>query len=305
MTTRSLSPISLLGAALVAGLLFAPGLLVAAKSAPQPTAAPAAGAQPPAVAPSLAPLPTAAAAAHADKDTRCEACHTEDSWLPAQFPHERTGFPLRGRHERTDCGSCHGKTLAQQVPTSCAACHRDVHAQQFGLICQGCHDEDSWRPRFAVDAHRATSFPLSGRHASLPCEECHGDRRDRQFARVATSCSTCHVSDFARASVRVLDHRRSRLSTSCRDCHTPTAFTPAVLPQHEACFTIGRGVHSGVRCAECHAGSTGLVVTGRCDSTPVSCTSCHEHRCEENAEEHEGVAGYACTNVRCVGCHTR
>jgi hypothetical protein len=156
-----------------------------------------------------------------------------------------------------------------------------------------------------VDAHRSTGFPLSGRHATLPCEECHLDRRDRQFGRVAVACSTCHFKDLVRASVRVLDHQRSRVSASCRDCHTPTAFTPAALPQHEPCFPILSGPHRGVSCASCHKGSTGLVASGRCDGTPVTCTSCHTHRCDVNAGQHEGVAGYVCSDVRCTGCHTR
>ena len=44
----------------------------------------------------------------------CESCHTEtreDFRLP-HFAHgDRTGFPLSGAHARTDCNSCHIRTL--------------------------------------------------------------------------------------------------------------------------------------------------------------------------------------------------
>jgi hypothetical protein len=236
-------------------------------------------------------------------ETGCAACHAETAWLPSRFAHERTGFPLRAAHQRTECASCHDQRFEQKVPVSCASCHRDVHAQQFGLQCSGCHDEDSWRPRFDVTAHRASGFPLSGRHASIPCEECHRDRRDRTFSRVAVSCATCHTQDLGRAATRVLDHLASRVGTSCRDCHSPVSFTPAALPQHEPCFPIARSAHRGVSCAQCHAGARGLVATGRCRETPVSCTSCHEHRCEVNTAVHDDVPGYACADTRCIGCH--
>ena len=53
----------------------------------------------------------------------------------------------------------------------------------LGVQCASCHDTSGWKSRFDADAHRRTNFPLQGRHALLPCEQCHGDRRDRAFAR--------------------------------------------------------------------------------------------------------------------------
>jgi hypothetical protein len=115
--------------------------------------------------------PAATAAPHKG---RCQACHVPNGWLPARFAHERTSFPLVGRHDGVRCGRCHGTDYQQRVPQSCAGCHQDPHAQEFGLECRACHDECGFHaPPFPVDAHRRTGCPLVGRPAVRRCDECH------------------------------------------------------------------------------------------------------------------------------------
>ena len=46
----------------------------------------------------------------------------------------------------------------------------------------------------------ARELPLTGRHAFIPCQECHGDRRDRGFARTTPECLACHQQDYDRTS---------------------------------------------------------------------------------------------------------
>ena len=87
-------------------------------------------------------------------ETRCGACHTEDGWKPVRFAHERTGFPLEGRHLAVDCRACHLEGFAAPVKGGCSACHRDPHAGQLGMRCGGCHDSASWAGHFNADAHR-------------------------------------------------------------------------------------------------------------------------------------------------------
>lgn len=45
--------------------------------------------------------------------TNCATCHVTSSWLPENFNHDDTRFPLRGRHEEVDCRACHESTNSQ------------------------------------------------------------------------------------------------------------------------------------------------------------------------------------------------
>jgi hypothetical protein len=234
---------------------------------------------------------------------RCDACHTPAGWKPAKFAHEATGFALAGRHAGVACTSCHRREWQEPVPQSCAGCHVDPHAQEFGLLCRACHSEEGWQPLFLVDAHRRTQFPLSGRHATLPCEECHVEKRERTFTRTALACVSCHARDAARASASTLDHRA--LSSSCQSCHVPTSFSPARLAEHEVCFPLASTVHAPVRCSECHNGAAlvGARVTGGCRGVPVRCAECHAHAKGISDRQHRGVVGYAHASEKCAGCH--
>jgi hypothetical protein len=246
-------------------------------------------------APALEPAPPPIAA-HAGA-TRCAVCHTADGWTPARFPHENTGFPLTGRHARASCKACHPVSFREATGRECAACHRDPHAGISGRRCGACHDAESWRPTFDADVHRRTNFPLQGRHALIPCEECHGDRRDRAFARPAVQCVGCHQEDFTRAAGAALDHSTPGFSTSCRDCHTWWRFSPAYLPQHEACFAIASGPHAGIRCLSCHTALAGASLDGTCSTGTANCIRCHD------CARHPAVPGFQCTNPRCYECH--
>ena len=246
---------------------------------------------------------TATAAPAHPAGMRCDACHTPSGWSPAKFAHDKTGFPLQGRHVTVACGSCHRRDWQDPVPQSCAGCHTDPHTQEFGMLCRSCHTEADWQPLFLVDAHRRTNFPLSGRHATLPCEECHVEKRDRTFTRVTVACATCHARDAARATTTTLDHRL--LPATCQSCHVPTAFSPARLREHDACFPLGGTVHAPVRCTECHDARAvaGSRLTGSCRGVTVRCAECHAHQKAKSDRQHEGILGYSHTSERCAGCH--
>ena len=250
-----------------------------------------AAAAPPALRPIPLPPPP-----HAG-ETRCALCHATDGWRPARFPHEKTGFALTGRHERTSCKACHPVSLREVRGRECATCHRDPHGGISGRRCGSCHDAENWRSTFNADAHRRTNFPLQGRHALIPCEECHGDRRDRAFARPTVQCVACHQSDLARTSGSAVDHAVLGFSTSCRDCHTWWRFAPAYFPPHEACFAIASGVHAGIRCLSCHTTLAGASINGQCNTGTAACTRCHD------CVKHPAVPGFQCTNQKCYECH--
>jgi len=235
---------------------------------------------------------------------RCDGCHGVETWFPARFAHERTGFPLDGRHTMTRCADCHGGDLHQPQPKSCASCHQDPHLQEFGLQCASCHNTERFEaPLFVVDSHRRTNFPLTGRHAALPCDECHVEKRDRQFTRAAIDCVQCHAADARRATTQTVNHQRPPFSLACGSCHTPATFVGAKYRQHDTCFPITRGAHSNIRCADCHAALNGFVVTGNCSNAPARCAECHEHNIAAEARRHARVPGYEHKSQKCAQCH--
>lgn len=236
-------------------------------------------------------------------ETKCEACHTPASWTKVVFPHERTGFPLRGRHAEVTCSRCHQAGVEQALERSCAGCHRDPHVGELGKLCESCHQEATWKGAMRADGHRRTAFPLLGAHATIPCKECHQGSREVAFSRAAVPCASCHLADYSRAALVSLDHAAAGFGTDCRRCHGPTSFQAARLAEHEACFSIAGGPHASVRCTECHASLVGVRLTGQCRTDNAACTSCHEHACATTDTQHREVPGYQCKDRKCYECH--
>jgi hypothetical protein len=249
------------------------------------------------------PLARPVAAGAGAGETRCDACHAVAGWEQVTFDHARTGFVLEGRHREVSCRACHESLdFGAPVPRACGACHRDVHAGRLGGRCDRCHEPLAWRgAAFGPEAHRRTAFPLSGRHSVVACDACHGDRRDRGFSRPTTDCAACHAGDRARANAVFQDH--DQFGEGCRSCHGTWRFSPASFPDHDACFPIRGGHHSGIRCRDCHSTVPPVVPGGvlACTSGTADCMRCHS--CAKMTEEHREENGFQCDNRRCYECH--
>lgn len=267
------------------------------------------GKSPAAVSPAAAPGPARPPAAPAaerravNQDTRCAACHVVGGWEQVRFNHDPTGFPLRGGHEAVACAACHPRGFDVPVADTCGGCHRDRHAGEFGVTCEGCHDDRSWRPLFDADAHRRTNFPLIGKHGLIPCQQCHGDMRDRTFGRAAVRCVACHQADYDATKVTSIDHASAQFSAECQSCHNTLRFWPARLQQHDACFRIASGPHHGMRCLNCHTSLGTATFTGMCATGTFTCSSCHAHACPKSDMQHQNVMGYQCSDPKCYECH--
>jgi hypothetical protein len=212
------------------------------------------------------------------------------------YAHRKSGYRIQGRHTRVACASCH-KEGAAQPPRDCAACHKDIHRGKLGANCTECHDEDSFRQtgKF-LSRHNRTAFPLAGRHAMVPCRECHQDVRNLGFTGTPTDCAGCHQRNVPSGSGATLGH--AALSSRCDSCHTPVTWKTAIFRQHDRCFPINTGHHAGIPCASCHTGKI-TTSTGSCSTNSFSCTSCHG--CAE--QKHRRVIGYDCKQRKCYQCH--
>ena len=70
-----------------------------------------------------------------------------------RFDHDRSEFPLRGRHFTTPCLACHKNNLFTGLRTECVTCHaRDRpntldHPKRWDCNAAGCHTPFSWHDR--------------------------------------------------------------------------------------------------------------------------------------------------------------
>jgi hypothetical protein len=62
----------------------------------------------------------------------CASCHIPDGWNRLLFAHDRTSFPLTGKHDGVDCVRCHpaqgtaggtGTRRFAGTPAKCIDCH--------------------------------------------------------------------------------------------------------------------------------------------------------------------------------------
>ncbi len=83
----------------------------------------------------------------------CDDCHRGDRWTLIRFDHDRSLFPLRGRHFATPCRDCHTNDEFTGVALDCIGCHRGaaLRANQqnkdhrlYSIDCGDCHRPFRW-----------------------------------------------------------------------------------------------------------------------------------------------------------------
>jgi hypothetical protein len=210
---------------------------------------------------------------------KCETCHDQNKWRAVRFNHDKaTKFPLRAAHAKVKCDSCHtGDLYRDKLATTCISCHQkdDRHQGQLGPRCEQCHSEVGWRRITSFD-HDVTHFPLIGRHAVVPCEDCH---RSLKFKGTPTNCASCHRDQ----------HHEGRLGANCALCHNPNGWRLWRFDHDVQTRYPLTGKHRGLNCQACHVAKNVAKV-----ALPTDCYSCHRRD-----DEHRGAFGQACER-----CHT-
>ncbi len=235
------------------------------------------------------------AACHADPHNGslgagCADCHTTRGFGlvdKERFAHDRTRYPLRGKHAAAKCADCHGDfaTAALKKPAfaACASCHADAHRGTATLAgrpadCAACHTVGGFTPAtYTAADHARSAYPLEGKHGGVKCAACHARGTAVPVAawgsaRVvlrpkAAGCLDCHADPHAGAFAA------RPAKGGCEACHTVEAFAPAPGFDHDrdAAFRL-EGAHATAPCRACHAaGADGPVYR------PLSpkCESCH------------------------------
>jgi hypothetical protein len=260
----------------------------------------------------------------------CSRCHVTSSFRTidrAAFDHDRTRYPLRGKHATVACASCHGgsqaatpviadtaasrpaarvaastRTNMRPAFGACTACHADAHAGQLtgrsdGGACNACHSLDGWRPStFGVAAHSSTRLPLDGAHASTSCSGCHApDRKGlpalRGNAAPGLGRMVMRPPETTCAQCHADPHvwREPAAAPTCTACHTTRAFRPTRMnaSAHPSAGYALEGAHLAVPCVGCHE----TMARAPARSTLVAATP--------------GVARLDLRTARptCAGCH--
>lgn len=232
----------------------------------------------------------------------CNGCHTAASWklaggAGAGFDHDRTGFPLRGGHLQASCGACHA---GAKPPQTCEGCHRDPHQGRMDGACAECHTQLAWSDTAALEQHRRTRMPLTGKHAVIACVACHTRQAERGYTDLPVDCYACHADEYhSPSTVPNHDRNPSVWVRDCAKCHQSAAWKPALSPpatprrDHDAWFQLSTGSHRDADCASCH-------VTPR-PTRAVRCDGCHDAGSLRG--QHRAVV--AVSSAACLRCHPR
>jgi hypothetical protein len=258
----------------------------------------------------------------------CVACHTEKDWKErAKFNHDKTDYPLLGKHATVPCKDCHKSVMFKEAPKACVACHRkdDKHKGSLGDSCEKCHNERDWK-KTSFD-HAKTDFPLLGKHQKTECSACH---KSTNYKEAPKDCYSCHRRE---------DKHEGQQGRACAQCHDEKAWKPAPKFDHG----LGRfpllGKHEKVECKLCHANALFKNAKSDCYACHVkedkhkktlgtACEACHNARSWKAWDfdhdmrtkfvldgKHKGLVCNAChtrameakvlTSALCVSCHTK
>ena len=233
----------------------------------------------------------------------CQTCHSTNAWAPAsKFSHDKTRFPLTGKHGAIPCEQCHAELKAQpkvfvfaSLPSGdCTPCHRSPHGSRFtGRACSTCHTTAGWLVVAKFD-HAVTRFALTGKHIGVECSACHPGMRDRtrKPATMTTKgfddCQPCHTSP----------HSAKLTALRCASCHTAEGWRLASSRAFDHALTKFplRGNHAAVPCERCHGDPKVKTFVQRMALKSDRCVDCHE-------DYHRGEFSTRFGND-CAKCHT-
>ena len=224
--------------------------------------------------------------------TTCEVCHSINSWIPAQFNHNLTSFPLVGKHTTAQCTDCHTSGYTG-TPSECYACHQQDYQSTTNpnhttagipTTCEVCHTSNGWTP--AQFNHDLTEFPLTGKHINVNCSDCHATG----YTNTPQDCYACHQQDYQ--STNDPNHVTAQYPTDCLLCHSTAGWEGATFDHNQSGFPL-TGSHTTVACATCHTnGYTG---------TPTECNACHNQDYQATTNPNHITAGIPNT---CEVCHS-
>ncbi|MGZ5275030.1 MAG: cytochrome C [Caldimonas sp.] len=258
----------------------------------------------------------------------CVRCHTERDWKErAKFSHDKTDFPLLGKHAGVQCKDCHKSPLFKEAPKTCVGCHKkdDKHKGSLGDACDKCHNDRDWK-KTSFD-HAKTAYPLLGKHQTTECAACH---KSTNYKEAPKDCYSCHQR---------VDKHEGQQGKACAQCHDEKAWKPAGKFDHGLARFPLLGKHVQVECKMCHASALFKNAKSECvachakddkhkKTLGAACEQCHNARSWKTWDfdhdtrtkfvldgKHKGAACSAChtrpsegrvvTSTLCASCHAK
>lgn len=216
---------------------------------------------------------------------KCETCHIERDWKEILFNHDKTKFPLIGKHRTPlKCVSCHrGDLYLDKLQTTCVSCHKKdddkIHKGKYGAKCESCHTARDWK-EITFDHARDTKYPLLGKHKSAKCVSCH--QGDLFKDKLQTTCVSCHKKDDLRI-------HKGNFGVKCESCHVERDWKEILFDHNKQTKYPLTGKHKVAKCASCHTGDIYR------DKLQTTCVSCHK---KDDEKIHKGNFG-----IKCETCH--
>lgn len=232
----------------------------------------------------------------------CQSCHITSSFKEINrtaFDHNKTRFPLIGKHKEFNCNDCHKESISFKPKfEQCIDCHNDYHKGQFienEIIkdCKSCHNEYGFSPSlFTIENHNTTKFNLSGGHLAVPCKSCHLKNDDWKFTNISTKCVDCHNNVHGSELIE-----KYLPENDCSFCHSTEKWSEVKFEHIETGFQL-LGRHIEISCSDCHYRDFGGRKIFRFASLNSNCEVCHKdiHYGQFRNEENE--------TINCARCHT-
>lgn len=229
----------------------------------------------------------------------CESCHATNSFHQinqASFDHDKTDFPLLGKHKNVSCNDCHKKNLTEEIKhDKCIDCHKDFHKGEFAegekiTDCNECHTVEKFNPStFTIVKHQKIEFLLTGAHLAVPCVNCHFKESEWKFTSLNTSCISCHKNVHGN---EIADSFME--NDNCQKCHSTKDWVTISFDHNKTEFKL-LGKHAATSCAGCHYKTINGKKEFKFASLRNECTECHK-------DIHFGQFASEGKNV-CEKCH--
>ncbi|MFI5253007.1 MAG: hypothetical protein ACHQQQ_11320 [Bacteroidota bacterium] len=256
----------------------------------------------------------------------CTTCHTTTAWSPANFDHNTTHFSLTGAHVSVACVACHTNGNFQLVYSNCYQCHSanftgttnpNHVAGNFSHDCTTCHSTLAWTP--ATFDHNTTHFPLTGKHTTLTCQQCHANGN---YQLTYTDCYQCHSSQYQNATDP--NHVAGNFSHDCSPCHNTNSWSDGTFNHTTTGFALV-GQHALITCQSCHVNNNYSLLSADCNQChnasyttatnpnhvarnfSLNCSSCHTSTAWSPASFDHNTTHFPLTGahpaVACLSCH--
>jgi len=247
----------------------------------------------------------------------CEKCHSTKHWKTTKFDHDKTKYPLIGKHQDVNCELCHPANKYKDTSKQCIACHRisDTHQGKYGEKCEQCHDSKRWDK--SSFNHDKTVFPLRGAHIPAKCRSCHvKDLKEK----LKTACFDCHEKQ---------DKHKGDLGKKCDSCHTEKTWAKIAFEhskyKNETCYSCHQkddehALRYGKKCETCHRTEnwTKQIFDHKKDANyalngkhkDVRCIFCHKGKASDEKDKTKCIQCHAIDDVhlgkqgkKCNQCH--